>query len=250
MRFFITKKTIQSEERLVAGSIKLFITGKMGSGKDSAALWFESKYGAERWTRTDLMKRLAHSLIDHVDNPDQYLERLFPDPEERDAVREELLTYVQTYQPESGKARRLYQDVTEICQKYDPYCFERELDARISLVEDVNFSLVDDVRKLSAFEYFKEKGYMSLRIEANEKVRRQRMLERDGFLPGPEAFAHSSEVELDGVEHDFVVVNEEDDPTKLINQLQEVSSQIGLESIPKEEIDIESFSKAIKLPRQ
>lgn len=229
--------------------VKLFITGKMGSGKDSAALWFETKYGAERWTRTDLMKRLAHSLIDHVDSPDQYLERLFSDPEELDLVRDELLEYTKTYQPESGKARRLYQDVTEICQKYDPYCFERELDERISLVGENGFSLVDDVRKLSAFEYFKEKGYLSLRIEADEKIRRQRMLERDGFLPGPETFRHPSETELDEIEHDFVVLNESDDPTGLIAQLQEVVTKMGLEPIPEEEIDIESFARAIKMPK-
>lgn len=229
--------------------VKLFITGKMGSGKDSAALWFETKYGAERWTRTDLMKRLAHSLIDHVDSPDQYLERLFSDPDELSSVRDELLGYIKTYKPESGKARRLYQDVTEICQKYDPYCFERELDERISMVGEGGFSLVDDVRKLSAFEYFKNKGYLSLRIEASEPIRRQRMLNRDGFLPDPETFRHSSETELDQVEHDFVVLNEKDDPTELIEQLQEVVVKMGLDPVADKDINISDFARAIKLPK-
>lgn len=213
---------------------KLFLTGKMGSGKDAATDWFEDNYDVKRWTRTDLMKRLAHSLTDHIDSPDKFLIRLFSDEEERDSLREELIAYSLHYIPEEGKQRRLYQDITEICQKYDPYCFERELDARINLV-DSNFSLIDDVRKLSAFEYFTDRGYKSLCVEATEEVRRARMLKRDGLLPSEETFQHSSETELDNVKHDFVVENNTDNPEDLYEKILVVANTLDLP--PKVELD-------------
>lgn len=191
--------------------MKLLITGKMGSGKSLAANYLVSEYSAQRWSRTELMKRLAHAVVDHTLPPDPILEKIFPEPNERDAVRSDLLRYSATYMPEFGKPRRLYQDVTEICQEYDPLCFEQELQERIDQSPAESFCLVDDVRKVSAFEYFVDHGFRSLRIEADEAVRRERILRRDGYLPSEETFTHSSETELDGTEHEFVLWNNEED---------------------------------------
>ena len=224
---------------------KLFITGKMGSGKGAAALWLETNCHAQRWTRTDLMKRLAHSLTDYVGNPDEYIARLFDNKEERDHVREELISYTLDYKEESGKPRRLYQDVTEICQKYDPYCFEKELDERINLVKGVQFSLIDDVRKLSAFEFFTDQGYKSLRIQADERIRKQRMLDRDGYLPSPETFNHSSEIELDSVDNDYTIVNNSNDPKKLIEDLKKVAIDLDLSPVELNDSDVAVFKEAI-----
>lgn len=239
----------EEKEQNKKNKTKLFITGKMGSGKDAVSLWLEKYYHAQRWTRSDLMKRLSHSLIDYVDNPDQYLIRLFPDEEERNSVRDELIEYSLQYKTEAGKARRLYQDVAEICQAYDPYCFERELDQRIQLVKDVSFSLVDDVRKFSAFEYFQERGYKSLRIEADEKVRRQRILNRDGYLPSAETFNHPSETELDNVPHDYVIKNNTDDIKVLIDQLNPVLEDLGITPLPWDYKEAQIFKQQISKPK-
>lgn len=213
------------------GVARLLITGKMGSGKGFAAAYFVEHYGAQSWSRTEMMKLLAHAIVDRVGDPDEVLTRIFPDPEQREDVRRELLAYAETYVPEPGKPRRMYQDVTEICQNHDPLCFEVELDARIqeaaaSASGESRFSLIDDVRSLAAFEYFTSIGYRSLRIEADEEVRRERMLARDGYLPSEETFEHLSETELDDVPHDFVVVNNGEDLDAFYAELRRVAEEV------------------------
>lgn len=203
-------------------SIRLLITGKMGSGKSFAARYLENRHGANRWSRTELMKRLAHAIADHTLPPDPILESIFPDPMLRVQVEEELFHYAATYMPETGKPRRLYQDITEICQEHDPLCFERELMERINSVPDQDFCLIDDVRKSSAFFYFTERGFSSLRIDADEDKRRERMLVRDGYLPSEETFQHSSEIDLDHVPHDFYIENNGPDTEEFFKQLDAV----------------------------
>lgn len=204
--------------------IRLLITGKMGSGKSYAADYLVDEHGAMRWSRTELMKRLSHSIADHIGDPDEILERIFPNEEERSAVRDDLFAY--HYQIEDGKPRRLYQDITEICQEHNPLCFEQELETRIRAVGSCDFSLIDDVRKLSAFEFFVDRGYATLRIDASEKVRRERMLSRDGYLPTEETFAHVSEVDLDGIEHDFTIRNDSQDLISFYSQLDRIVAQL------------------------
>lgn len=189
---------------------KLLITGKMGAGKGFAAARISNRYAATRWTRTELMKRLAHGLVDMSDDPDVILKRLFPDNDQRDEVVDDLLIYTNSYQPELGKPRRLYQDITQICQEHDPLCFEVELADRIAKTKS-EFSLIDDVRSKAAFNYFADLGYQSLRIDATEEIRKQRMLTRDGYLPSEDSYKHSSETELDDIEHDFSIENNDED---------------------------------------
>lgn len=191
--------------------VRLLITGKMGSGKGYCADYIVEKFGAQRWSRTELMKRLAHSAVDHVGDPDEVLALIFPDASLREEVRRELIAYADHYQLEPGKPRRLYQDITELCQQHDPLCFERELDERINRVGKGGFYLIDDVRSAAAFEYFTACQYSSLRIDAPEEVRRSRMLARDGYLPSEETFQHPSETELDEIVHDFTVNNDGSD---------------------------------------
>lgn len=189
--------------------MKLIITGKMGSGKDFAAAYLEHKYGAQIWARTEMMKRLAHGIVDHTSDPDQILGAVFPEPAERESVRRDLFQYAATYMGELGKPRRLYQDVTEICQEHDPLCFERELATRIDSASDAEgFCLIDDVRSLAAYEYFVSHGFASLRINASEELRKDRMLQRDGYVPEEDTLVHPSETQLDGVEHTWTILNE------------------------------------------
>lgn len=202
--------------------IKLLMTGRMGSGKSHGADYLVSQYGAMRWSRTELMKRLAHAIADHIGDPDEILERIFLNVEERAHVRDDLLAYASQYEAEQGKPRRLYQDITQICMDHDPLCFERELDERIRAVGNCDFSLIDDVRSLSAFEFFTERGYSTLRIETREDIRRKRMLDRDGYLPGEETFNHPSETELDGIPHDFTIHNDSSDVLVFLSELDRV----------------------------
>jgi dephospho-CoA kinase len=208
--------------------LKLLITGKMGTGKDYAADRLVDVYHASRWSRTELMKKLAHALApEQIGDPEAILIRLFPDAEQREEVRMELLRYIAIYEPEPGKSRRLYQDVTAICQDHDPLVFEVELADRINAVGDVNFSLIDDVRSAEAFEFFTRRDYLSLRIEAPDDICRARMLKRDVYLPSDETFRHSSETALDEISHDFVIDNSTNDPERLYQALDQMMTALG-----------------------
>ena len=79
--------------------------------------------------------------------------------------------------------------------------------------------LFDDVRSLASFEYFGSRGYRTLRIDAPESVRLERMMSRDGYLPARETFEHPSETELDGVAHEFVIDNASNDLDLLYGSL-------------------------------
>jgi dephospho-CoA kinase len=189
---------------------KLLITGKMASGKSYASEYLVSNHQATRWSRTELMKPLAHALADEAGDLDDLISRIFHDEDDKAEVRRELMSYIASYDPEPGKPRRLYQDVVEICQRKDPYCFEVELEGRINSSPGSHFVIIDDVRVREAFDYFSERGFISLRINSSEEVRKKRMLARDGILPAEETLNHISETALDGLPHDFIIVNNDD----------------------------------------
>jgi predicted kinase len=195
--------------------LKMLLTGEMGSGKSFISAYLTREHGAVRWTRTELMKRLAHAIVDHIGDANEILRKLLPDVDERAEVRNDLLTYARSYRPEPGKPRRLYQDITQICQDVDPLCFERELAQRIDSVGVCDFSLVDDVRSPEAFEFFSQRGYISVRVYAEEEVRKRRIRARDGFLPPDATFEHISETALRDVAHDYTLDNSDDDPAEL-----------------------------------
>lgn len=210
-------------------TVRLMMTGKMGSGKSSASEYLREAHGATCWSRTETMKALAHALAFQSGDVDEILGSLLSDPDSLERARRNLLAYAAVYEPEPGKPRRLYQDVVQILLDEDPLCFERELLARMEEAEAgsrTEFSLVDDVRNREALRFFAERGYRSLRIDADDAICRRRMLDRDGYLPDESAFAHPSERELDAEPHEFRIVNDSDDWVALHEALDVVVAQI------------------------
>lgn len=207
---------------------KLMISGKMGSGKGVASAHLQQAHGALCWSRTERMKALAHAVADQVGDLEGILAAVLPGVDERDRARQALLTYIAGYQPEPGKPRQLYQDITQLVMDIDPLAFERELHQRITDSVKVSRALVliDDVRSLDAFRFFADHGFISIRIDASEPVRRERMRMRDGYIPPQAAFEHPSETELDGVEHDHVIINNGADPRVLHDQIDRIISLV------------------------
>lgn len=210
--------------------IRMMITGKMGAGKSTAAVYLADAHGASRWSRSETMKALSHALVDQVGDLDGLISALLSDPRQQERARAELLRYAATYEPEPGKPRRLYQDVTQIVLAEDPLCFERELLARVESSGALDFVLIDDVRNVAAFQYFAERGYRSVRINASDARRQARILARDGYLPDPSTFDHPSETELDDTPHDYVIENESDREGALAAALDQVVAQLRKET--------------------
>jgi hypothetical protein len=202
--------------------LRLMVCGKMGTGKSTAADYLVQCHGARRWSRSTLMKQLAHAVA-FGEPIDDLLEIVLPADRLRARVAAELVVYSDDYEPEPGKPRRLYQDVAEIVMSHDPLAFERELVARIDADADgEECILIDDVRSRPAFDWYVSQNFRSVRIIASDAVRRQRMLARDGYIPDVATFEHPSETELDVVQVDFEVVNESDTPGALFSSLDAV----------------------------
>lgn len=212
--------------------IKLMIIGKMGTGKSTVVDYLVEQHQAMRFTRSNLMKRVCYSLVDGIGSLDDYLDRLYPeDTDIQDELREKLFQYIANYEPEPGKPRRLFQEVTDIVMEANPLVYDLELSHRINQMKPLiaqPFYLIDDVRSLEAYNFYHEQGYKTLRVQAALDIRRLRMLRRDGHLPSPETFNHPSEIELDQVKHDFLLENNDNNTEniyasidKLIKNLRE-----------------------------
>lgn len=198
-------------------TLRLMTIGRLRVGKTTAARHYEQR-GALRWHRAELMKRLAHKLIDSNGDVDEILERLFPtDEDTRDEIRHELLVYAASFSYADGpKQHQLYQDVAQIVMEHDSLAFERELLSRMEQaersrkavkgVEPAKMILLDDVRSLEAFEFWKSHGFKSLRIVASNDVRNKRIEQLDGALP-PEVLHHPSEHALSDVQCDATIKN-------------------------------------------
>lgn len=205
-----------------APDIKVLLTGPMGSGTSTAADHLEAK-GFTRWSRTELMVRLAYAIGPQQNgNPDELLGRIFDDEHERDEVRLQLLRYAARYEPEAGKPRRLIQDVTAICQAHDPLCFEVELDERMRAAGVGPHTLIDDVRSRDALEFYAAHGFTTVRLHAPRDICERRLLAKEGALPPAEVLNHASETELDDVIHDVVIDNSVDGLRHLYAQLDEL----------------------------
>jgi hypothetical protein len=193
-----------------APQIKLLLSGRTASGMSSASAYLESAHGAVCWARSELMKRIAHAIVDGAGDLDDLLGRIYPQPELRDALRDELLDFAASYESEEGAPVHLYQEVVALCQTHDPLCFERELENRIKTAGKHAFIVIDDVKgsEDGAFAYFQERGYTTLRVEAPEEARQRRLLARDGHLPAAAPLSHEVETGLDEAAHDFVVDND------------------------------------------
>ena len=225
-----------THERESPAPLRLLICGKMGSGKSTAADYLVDHHGAVRWSRSTAMKRLAHALVDQSEPVDPLLRELLRDPNMCASATAALIRYAASYEPEPGKPRRLYQDVAQIVMERDPLAFERDITRRIDQIDEPTSDqmiLVDDVRSIASFEWFRAHDFTSLRITASREQREARMRDRDGYLPDEETFAHRSELELDQERVDHEIENDSDDPSDLFRSVDVVVEELRADLTPR-----------------
>jgi dephospho-CoA kinase len=193
--------------------MNIMLVGKMGAGKTEAARYLGERWGAVTFHRARLMHAICHALVDGADDLDLLLERLFPgDSSTVDDLRSKLVTHVIGYVPDERRQRQLYQDVVKIVQDYNPLAFEIELESRMQVarshVGEGKMLVIEDMYTLPAFEYFAARGFQSIRITAPLSLARERIKQRDGFLPIEGTFDHETEADLDRMPCAVTIVND------------------------------------------
>lgn len=212
------------------GHVKLVIMGKMAAGKTHAAEHMVRNHDATLWTISERIKQVSHALIDGTGQLGQLLEVVIPGHLMHEATVA-LLAYADRYEEETGKARRLYQDVGQILRDLHPetgLCWEEDLQRRIESSPST-FTIVDIRSKESHAFFVDQQDFASLRIKAPLEVRKQRMQLRDGSVPvDPAVFEHQSETETDHLHADYVINNDHMDEARFFAEVDEVVAQLRL----------------------
>lgn len=155
--------------------VKIALTGKMRSGKDTVGDFLKKEYGFRKFAFAEGIKFVCGSLgLEPADD---------------------------------GKPRALYQGVGQDLRKYDPdvwikYTF-RKIAEKTS--EDDNI-VVTDVRQPNEVAYLKSQGFTVIKIHADAALRIQRM-EAAGDFYSLGDLDHETERAVDTLEVDFTINN-------------------------------------------
>lgn len=117
--------------------------------------------------------------------------------------------------PRDGKPRAFLQWLgTDVCRQYSPDCFVRWMAAKVADVyrdwkiehqNTNNFGVVlSDVRFANETKWINNRGITVL-LTCDERVRKERLLERDGTLMSEEEMSHASETGLDELKFSYTL---------------------------------------------
>jgi dephospho-CoA kinase len=156
--------------------MKIAVVGKMRSGKDTLARFFEENDDAYKMAFGDGIKRVCALL--------------FP---------------VQVAQ---GKPRELYQEVGQYFRTIDPLVWIKYLDNNMEihkLYGQENF-VISDVRQMNEYEYLKAEGFTIIKVEAEDEIRKKRII-ASGDQFEEKHFYHETELTVDTLPYDYLVTN-------------------------------------------
>lgn len=164
--------------------VKIALTGKIRSGKDSVADILVAK-GFERFTFSDGIWATIQNIW---------------------GISEDY----------TNKPRKLLQDVGQKLREVDPYVWidytihnvratESLLDS-IRLADKTNF-VITDLRQPNEYEVLREEGFVIIRVSAPESTRKQRARARgDDFTE--QDLNHETESHIDDFEVDYEIIND------------------------------------------
>lgn len=122
------------------------LTGWAGAGKTTVAQYLEQKYGYKKISFADGIKDIA-----------------------------------MRYFFMSEKDRRLLQQIGEKMREIDPDVWVKYTLHRVEYIELDSSVVIDDLRRMNEFEGLQREGFIVIRIEADEDIRIDRLIKRDGF---------------------------------------------------------------------
>lgn len=158
--------------------MKIALCGKMRSGKDSVAEHLEAKYDFKNF-------KLSSGITEIIN---QY----FPETRRTGKPREFYQLIGQTF-------RELDQDVWIKKTQRDIYRYMSRYDAKSNI-------LISDLRQQNEYEYLKKNGYIIVKVEADDDLRMNRILESNDVFNKDE-FYHETEMSVDTIEADYVIKN-------------------------------------------
>ena len=97
-----------------------------------------------------------------------------------------------------GGAREDYQNIGEgVREKVSIDIWnkitETEIDTALAEIWNL-YPMICDGRQTHEFEYWNNRGYLTVGITAPLDIRRERLQNRDGYLPSDQAFMHDTEI--------------------------------------------------------
>ena len=156
--------------------MRICLTGKARSGKDTCGDWLVQKHGFKKFAFADGLREICFKLF-----PKQF---------------------------ENGKPRRLLLKVAQLMKKIDKnvwidYCF-REID---STTKPEDHIVITDLRRKEQLEKVLQEGFYIVKVESSQRniIRRIKKL-KDDFKPSD--LSHESETALEHFPYDFVVTND------------------------------------------
>lgn len=157
--------------------VKIGLTGKMRSGKDSIGDYLFYEKGFELpLAFGDSLKYYAHQI--------------FPDV------------------PKEPKPRALYQFMN-VMRDYDPDVWVKHLASKVKIKEDSRSTkgiVVTDARQPNEVNWLRENGFVIVKVEADEATRIER-IQAQGETVAEEALRHKTELFVDEIEADYTIPN-------------------------------------------
>lgn len=190
--------------------IKIALTGKMRSGKDTVYSILAEELGlaiekrAKRNGEVNVVNSHQHTFGEQLK---KYAELLFPDQ------------FVN-----GGKPRKLFQDFGQAMRKIDENIWVNKADQAIAnqlkLNADIYISFITDLRQPNEYAYCRDNNYTIIRINASDDTRLARMTATgDNFAH--ENLQHETEVSINTYDVDYEIDNN-------------ISSQKALDQIRKD----------------
>lgn len=156
--------------------MKIAIIGKMRSGKDTAGDYLVDMHGCKRFAFGDEIGRV--------------IQRYFPQAHKK------------------GKPRHHYQLIGQTFRQLDPDVWINALDTDLFFRSTKHDNVViTDVRQQNEIDYLRSKGFVILKITADEPTRLKRIA-NEGDRFDPATLQHETETAVDGLPYDFEIQNE------------------------------------------
>jgi dephospho-CoA kinase len=185
--------------------VKIALTGKMRSGKDTVANHLYIKYGFNRVAFGDVLKRNAHEAFPWIG--------------------------------QNTKPRALYQQYGQLMREIDPDVWIKHAERAVNGAIDFRVNtgaervgvVVTDLRQPNEYEWARANGFTIIRVTAPDEVRIGRAIAAgDDFCEND--LEHETEKAIDGFEVDAVIVNK--------GSLEELQTKVDIimDQIMKEEI--------------